>query len=459
MTATAGRRVLPAAHRRALWLALLLAMPSVLLPAPPPAPNIASMRDGEAQRMAARISKDVESLRGLKFKAAVPVKVTDDAATRAHMTSRLHKFWPEKQVKTDEKAWEQLGLLPPGTDLMASLLNVIEEQAGGYYDPPSDTFFVLDDMPRAIAPILMAHELTHALDDQHFGIDRLIEKAKDDNDRSTAIAAVVEGSGTVIMSTYLVREIKAGRMALDALQTLQETEAGRGERLMAAPGVLLRGLLAPYILGQTFLLRGKVGSLATGVNMKDINHAFEEPPRSTEQILHPEKYWDETKRDEPRAVPLPDLSAILGEGWSLAAKGNLGELNVATLAGATTPDIHAAEIALPSRWTNGAASGWGGDLWHHYVSEGKSATVLATLWDTPGDAAEFSAALEPDPRRTVAQRGDALVIVAGEAGDRAVALAQAALDAVAIRGTAAPASDRQETHGQGGMAASRTGSP
>ncbi len=401
---------------------------------PQPAPKISSMREGEAQRMATTIQRTVEALRGLKFKAAVPVKVTDDAATRRHMTSRLHKFWPEKQIRNDAQAWEQLGLLPPGTDLVASLLNVLEEQAGGYYDPAADTFYVLDDMPKTIAPILMAHELTHALDDQYFGIDRMVEKARNDNDRSTAIAALVEGSGTVIMSTYLVREIKEGRMSVDALEAFQETEAGRGERLMAAPAVLLRGLLAPYVLGQTFLLRGKVTSLATGVNTKDINHAFEDPPRSTEQILHPEKYWDETKRDEPRAVPLPDLSAVLGDGWSLAAKGNLGELYIAVLAGATTPDIHNPEIALPWRWTNGAAAGWGGDLWHHYVREGKSATVLATLWDTPGDAAEFSAALAPDPGRTVLQRGDALVIVVGEAGDRAAALARAALDAVATLG-------------------------
>ena len=172
--------------------------------------------------------------------------------------------------------------------------------------------------------------------------------------------------------------------------------------------------------------------LATGVSPEDLDHAFKDPPRSSEQILHPEKYWDDAKRDEPRAVALADLSAVLGKGWSLAGRGNLGELNLAILAGAGRPDIHSPEIALPATWTNGAASGWGGDLWHHYVNDGKSATLLVTLWDTERDAGEFEAALRRDAGRPFFWRGDAVVIVGGDAGDRAGALAQAALDAVAI---------------------------
>src|SRR5882672_1768052 len=332
-------------------------------PADPKEKSVASMKGDEARAMADRIGPQVEAIRGLKFKSQVPVRVASDASTRKHMKARMEKFWPEKQVRAEQRAWQDLGLVPSGIDLVATLLSVLEEQAGGYYDPDADTFFVLDDMPRTIAPILMAHELTHALDDQYFGIDRLVEAAKSDDDRSTALASVVEGSGTAVMTVYMVGEIKAGRLGLDVLQEFQKTEAGKGEKLMATPEILLRALITPYLLGQAFLARGDVATLAQGLKPEDLNRAFKEPPRSSEQILHPEKYWDDSKRDEPRPVPLPDLSRGLGKGWSLSAHGNLGELNLAILAGAIAPDFHTPEGNQPSAWTNAAATGWGGDMW------------------------------------------------------------------------------------------------
>ena len=304
---------------------------------------------------------------------------------------------------------------------------------GGYYDPDSDTFFVLGDMPRSLAPVLMVHELTHALDDQYYGIDELFDKSKDDSDRSDVVGAVVEGSGTLVMTRYVFLEITAGRLSPGVLKDLADTDAGRAAKLMSAPQVLQRSLLASYVLGQTFILRGDLTRIAVDLPTADLDRLFHDPPVSTEQILHPEKYWDESAKDLPRPVTVPDLAATLGEGWKLAGEGRLGELTIAVMTGAAAVDFNSVEAAMPARWTNEAASGWGGDRWQVYAAGDRHATLLATVWDTPKDASEFEAAVmshEAGASRRHWRQGDAVIVVAGDAGDRAEALAAAAMKAV-----------------------------
>jgi hypothetical protein len=394
---------------------------------------LATFSHDELVAAAYSITTDVEELRGLRFERAVPVETVDDARARQQFLRRAARFWPEAQMRAEQQVYAHLGLVPPGTDLQAVLLDVLEEQAGGYYDPEADTFFVLDDMPRALAPIILAHELTHALDDQHFDIDPLLERVKDDADRSLAVGSVVEGSGTLVMSVFMLREIQAGRLGPEAVEAYQESELGRAERLLEAPALLQRLLLGPYVLGQSFLLRGDAMRLMAGLDPDDLNRAFREPPRSSEQVLHPEKYWDPERRDEPRHLALGDLSSRLGDGWRLEAEGDLGELVLATLVGAAMPDLHSIEVAQPSAWTNAAAAGWGGDRWQLYARGEARLTILATCWDAEAEAREFEAALPAQDGRQAWRRGDAVVLVAGEAGGRAEELARAHLEALARR--------------------------
>ncbi len=380
--------------------------------------------------MAARISPTVEKLRGLTFRTEVPVRVVNDEAARKHFRSRTARFWPEDRIRAEQIALSQIGLLPPGTDLMESLLSVLEEQVGGFYDPESDTFFVLDDMPRSIAPIILAHELTHALDDQHYGIDELLSSTIDNEDRGAAVAAVVEGSGTLVMSSFLLGEIQAGRMSPADLLGFQESEAMRAEKLMSAAPYLQRGLVSSYVLGQTFLLRGNPMQIMAGPKAGDVDRAFQDPPASSEQILHPEKYWDEANRDRPRDVDVPDLSGDLGEGWSLGASGHLGEINLAILAGSGPMNPAAPDVLFAEKWTNPAVQGWAGDRWHLYERGESRATVLVTLWDTPADAEEFENGILAVRGRRSFRRGDIVVLVAGETGDRTAVVATRVLRAL-----------------------------
>jgi hypothetical protein len=412
---------------------LLRLLVLVLLPAfavPLAAAPKAALTEAEAKALAVEVSAAVESLRGLKFKRPVAVKLVDDAAARKHFQSRLDRFWPPDQAALEQKAQAQLGLLPPGTDVVQSLLDLLEEQAGGYYDPASDTFFILTDMPKAAAPILFAHELTHALDDQHLDLDARLMNAVDDDDRGTTVGAIIEGSGMLVMTAYMIREQQAGRLGPEAMLELAETQAGQAEKLTAAPPLMQRLLLAPYLLGLSFLTRGNVFALATGVPVEDLNRVFAEPPASTEQLLHPEKYWNAAQSDPPRAVDIPDLSARLGPGWTRKISGVLGELSLAILTGSGAIDPRSMDPS-PGKWTSAGAAGWDGDRYHYYEGPKGSATVLATVWDSPQEAEEFEASLTAAAPKVRQRRGSHVVLVAATEGVPAETLAAAALDAVA----------------------------
>jgi len=406
-------------------------------PVPPPAP-VASMGASEVQVLAREIAAKVAAIRGLPFKRDVPVTIVDDAAARRHFEELTDRYWPRDQMLLEQTALRQLGLLPGDYDIREGLFTVMEEQAAGYYDAEKDVFCVLNDMPRMSAPIIIAHELTHALDDQHFDIDAMLRANMEASDRSTAIASIVEGSGIAIMSRFMMQEMLAGRLTMDVLTEIQESEAGKGAKLTAAPQILQSSLLAPYLLGQTFLLRGNlVEGLAKGVNPADIDRAFKDPPLSTEQILHPEKYWEPGSVDAPRPVVLADLSSALGEGWALLGDGDLGEMPLAIMTGTPSVPIGSVESGSPASWTNDAAAGWDGDLWQLYARGDMRVTILASLWDSEADAAQFAEAIKREGR-TVRVSGDVVVLVAGDAGDAAAALAADALEALAARAAPAP---------------------
>jgi len=394
-----------------------------------PAASAASPSVEDPAALVARIQPAVEELRGLKFKRPVTVKTVTSTEARAYFSQRAKAEWPEERVRLDQKVYEQLGLLPAGFDLLGSVLDVLEEQALGYYDPGTDVFSVVEGaLSSSLAPVLVAHELTHALDDQHFDLDAVMDSAEAEDDRSAAAAAVVEGSGTAVMTLFMVREMGAGRLSMAAMQDMQRNEAERAERLKAAPPVIQRGLIASYVLGMSFLLRGDARRIMLGIPSADFDQAFKDPPRSTKQILHAEKYWDVARQDAPARLASVDLSNAIGPGWSLRGGGNLGELVLATMAGTGAPDMDGPDAVSPSHWTNRAAAGTAGDAYQHYANGTRSATILTTRWETEKDAAEFQDGLRSVPRSRSYRAGSAVVVLGGDdIGDAAAGVAAMAL--------------------------------
>jgi hypothetical protein len=388
-----------------------------------------SLTAPDAEALARTVGARVEAIRGLQFKRAVPVRVVSAAEARAHFEARLRKSWSPDKARFEQAAYEDLGLLPRGFDLATEILDTLQDQAAGYYDPETGAFSLLREMPRSAAPLLMAHELTHALDDQHLDIEKRLTAASTDDEASSGLAAVVEGTGTLVMTVYMLQEMQAGRLTREALADFQATEGARSQSLKRIPMALQRALLAPYILGQSFLLRGRLERLRDGVDPRDIARAYEAPPLSTEQVLHPDKYWG-TAPDLPIGVKVPDLTPLLAPGWRRAAFGKLGELTLGILVGATIPPLDTPGALQGSGWSNAAASGWGGDQYVHYVNGPERLTVLASVWDSQKDAEEFAAGLSSASGARAFRYDRGVVLVAGGAKDRHEAIGAAVLQAL-----------------------------
>jgi hypothetical protein len=385
-----------------LLVSFLLAAPSEGSAAPAP----------DQAALIRQVAADVERIRGLKFARPVPMEVVGDAETRKHALQRLEDLQAKEALDAELTVYRLLGLVPAEGDVLESVLGALEEQVGAFYDPKRETFFLLDDMPQGMAPALMAHELTHALEDQTFDLDARLRASKDDEDLSFAVSAVHEGSATLVMTLYAAEGLKSGKVRAEDLQAFSKTEAGRGDRLAALPPVLYRQLIGSYVLGTNFLTRGRGPEAIEKFPVGDVRRAFKDGPTSSEQILHPERYWE--RRDDPRPVALGTAGRALGEAWTRATDGTLGELVLAALVGAPTPGDFATAWAVgPRGWTNAAATGWGGDRWELWRRRTDVAVLVGTVWDTEKDAQEFAAALGQGPTFAFRCRGKAVAIVAG----------------------------------------------
>ncbi len=417
---------------RALAAAAILAFISA-------APSCAASGGGEpptgaeAAAILEEVSPQVEAIRGLRFRRPVPVTVIDDAKARGHAIRRFRKFYTEAESEARQRALRLLGLLPPAADVLGEYLEVLEEQAGGFYDPESGGFLLLGDMPRGVLPMLASHELGHALEDQHFGLDARLLAAGDD-DEIFAVSAVHEGSATLVMTAWTTRAAADGKLRPADVRSLQESDAGRGEKLAAMPEVLRRDLIGSYLLGASFFLGGRpTVSAGPALPVADVNRAFREGPRSSEQILHPEKYWGPGRRDEPLQVEIPGAARALGEGWRRDGGNVLGELVLGVLVGAKTPDANEAAGESSAAWTNAAAEGWGGDRWELWSKGDRRLAILGTVWDSERDAEEFAAMLPSREGLAWRRSGDRVAVVAGDADGPLGPLAESLLRGVKAR--------------------------
>ncbi len=339
------------------------------------------------------IIEDIEAIRETDFLHPVEVATADRAWLEAYARERSAKMLGEAMRAADEEVVKLLCLVPADVDLQQMEIDLLGDQALGFYEPSLDTFYVMQGKAAGgLLSVTLAHELTHALDDQLWGIDdQLLPLMKESTDAGLAFHAVVEGSGILVMNHWTAQQMAAGKLDLAEL----EDTASLGAGLEDAPELLWKPMLHSYFQGAAFLSRTESvmqGQMAA-LDNADIARAFEDPPKSTEQVLHPAKYWDPAQRDDPMEVAL-DTSA-LAAGWSVLREDTLGELLLALV---TTPfderkSLELGSASLATEFTNDAARGWGGDR-YAYVGRGDARLLaLATTWDRLEDAEEFRAAL------------------------------------------------------------------
>jgi hypothetical protein len=331
-----------------------------------------------------RIARETAELRELP-----PLAEIDDVlVSQDELLTMMPELIAEEIVPADAIAQSRslaaLGLIPAGTDLFDLDVELMGEQAAGFYDPLSDEMLVVFDGNPSLTEYVYSHEVIHALQDAHLATDDLMEDfAALNGDQILAMTALYEGDAVVGSSAYLERH--------PALVVALQRDVERDSAVMdGAPALVGIKLFFPYTAGAAFVDR-----LLTEGGWDAVDAAYADMPASTEQILHPIKYLE---GDEPSLIALPDPTAALGAGWRVVDEDTLGELQTAVLLAGFAPgegfnDV-TGDIALPESARN-AAAGWDGDrfaLWED--GDGQRETLVwRSVWDTPEDARAFSRAL------------------------------------------------------------------
>lgn len=369
------------------------------------------------------------SVRRLGFKH--PVK--RDETPREQLGKVLVDEW-EKEVspekfRRDEATWKALGLIPADFDLKAAYVKLLTEEVAAFYDPKTKTMHLIrepekkpaaepkkDDKPKGLLDLIMgreekfdkdgarmviAHELTHALGDQHYDLDAMMTAAQHDDDAALALSALLEGDATLAMMAVAQGDWNGSQIVEMPAQGLSRLVRWFGPFLPMmggttarnSPPVMYESLLFPYVNGLVF-----VAHLTNAGGWPSLDAAYRNPPLSTEQILHPEKYAGPAA-DAPQAIDLgvvepPDDFEDLG-------RNVIGELTM--------------RIMLARAGGPRAAAGWDGDTLGVFRSKSnadKIGLIWMTTWDSAQDAEEFADALSrywrsEDKPAVVAQEGAA----------------------------------------------------
>ena len=316
------------------------------------------------------ILSQVSDLRGLQPKTDVPLEVVDTAKVQQDMLEAVNGDEASRELEISRRVLIMLGLVAPDVDLRTQLAAAYGENILGYYNHKDKKMYVVSGREE-MGPserITLAHEFTHALQDQYFDLGTLNEAAKNQSDKSLAVTSLIEGDATVSMALYADRYL-----TIQDRVRLASESGGGASSIDRLPQILREEMLFPYQQGAAF-----VAKLWRAGGFEAVNRAFANPPSSTEQIIHPEKYL---AGEGPMEVNLPDLAAAAGPGWTQLRADVLGEIDARLILEPFTGGADAAR----------ASEGWGGDRYavlRH--ADGRHILVMDWLWDTPRDAEEFA---------------------------------------------------------------------
>lgn len=362
--------------------------------------------DTEVLEMAARIEERVAKLRELPIKKSVGKGIY----TRDQLLDFILESFDEELPDEKAAAWEAslklFGMIPPDMELKQTFVDFLVSQVGGFYDPETKTLNCISSKLAFLQHIVMAHEILHSLQDQYVDLEAYYRTVEFNDDLLGARQAVIEGEAQHMTMLYAsaypmemaegMADAKAEDVALFALEQFA-AQAG-------APPYFLETMTFPYIGGEKFI---RAAMDEGGWAM--VNALYKSPPQSTEQIIHPEKFFG--FRDAPVKILLPDVSAELGEGWEKLTENTLGEFQVSVLIKLTADPIRAMR----------ASAGWDGDTYAVYGhgESGRNLMVWALTFDTEKDAAEFFEAeskglrLKYEARRAAFEGGGHAVIGPG----------------------------------------------
>ncbi|HUQ77909.1 MAG TPA: hypothetical protein VM427_03410 [Patescibacteria group bacterium] len=349
------------------------------MPSAPPSP----LSSAELSALYDQINAQVQVLRGLNEKTPTQPTILSPAQMADLLTKQLSEDSPPALVAAYERLYHALGVLPRGDKLKDVYGDLLESQVAGLYVPADKKLYVVskggDVGP--LEKVLYAHEYTHALQDQHFDLANFQpDSFVDQSDRQLARQALAEGDAYVTMTYWLQQNLGPAEMGA-------VLGAGRDAEAQAA----LRRI-PPLIASQVLFaaLEGTVWALGLQLQggFPAIDAAWANPPDSTEQILHPDKW---ASREAPITVEIdPGLATKLGPGWTTGLVDTFGEHQLGVWISAAVPTGGLPAPPPP------AVAGWGGDRMTLLDGpDGRWAVVFRTEWDTVTDAAEFETGVGP----------------------------------------------------------------
>lgn len=339
-------------------------------------PNLV-FADGVDCRVAASAIREASQIRGLSIQRSVPCTIEDREHVKKFLLNAVQNKIPAEKMRADEFIAKSLGFFPEDFDYKDGIVNLYLSQLGGYYDPERKKYVMAGWLPQMMQPTVAVHELTHALQDQHFNLETFIDDIHFSTDRMLARAAVVEGDATAVMLDYqrgLIGDLPLSKVEnVDAfvLQTVLGMALSTGSN--PAPEALKAALLFPYASGIRF-----VHFLLRSGGYAAVTRAFAHPPESTEEVLHPEKFG----KGDFREVSDGEISTE-SSGGVVVYSDTLGEFSMSALL---------AGSAAKREMAAAAAAGWAGDR-AVIIREGAAERVLwVTRWDSERDAQEFYSA-------------------------------------------------------------------
>jgi hypothetical protein len=286
----------------------------IVTPSEPPK----SGANAEFSAAADQVLTQMSQITGLKLRAPLKKTLRSREEIRAYVIREMNEDKAPAERYASSRSAEAFGLLPKGFDFDSFMVDLLTEQIAGLYDPKAHEFYIADWIPLSDQRMVMAHELTHALEDQHFQIEAWVKAAKPNDDAELARESVLEGSAMAAMIDYLLAETGRSLKDLpDIDPSMLVGDMGSTPALKKAPPFLKDALIFPYFAGLTFS-----AELLKSGGWPALPEVFAKPPISTQQIMHPALYRS-SKR--PSDVKLPELDKLLGADWTKLEENVMGE--------------------------------------------------------------------------------------------------------------------------------------
>lgn len=284
----------------------------------PPKANQPKTGNAEFAATADDVLHSVSQITGLSLLTPLKKTLRSREEIRAYVLREMDDEKNPAERYAAARSAEAFGLIPKGFPLENFMVELLTEQIAGLYDPKAQEFYIADWIPLDDQRMVMAHELTHALQDQHFQIEAWVKAARPNDDAELARESVLEGSAMAAMIDYLLKGTGHSVGDLPAIDPALFTgDMSKSPKLQEAPQFLKDAMIFPYLSGLSFSV-----AILKPAGWSAVSDVFARPPVSTQQIMHP-AFYKSGKVAAP--VELPALEKLLGSNWTKLDENAMGE--------------------------------------------------------------------------------------------------------------------------------------